>query len=92
MLLDKIIYHKRDFIGIGKEDAFTKTNNGMKQSKMTAAGSQLCIQWRDGSTDWVAIKDINQSYPVELEDYVNMMKIDDEPEFAWWVTYVQKKR
>ena len=30
----------------------------------------------------VDLKDINQSYPVELADHANMMQIDNEPMFA----------
>ena len=66
--------------------------NEMKQSKMTTAGWKLCIQFKDGSNDLVGLKDINQSCPVELADYVKRMNIGYEPAFAWWVTYVQKKR
>ena len=64
----------------------------MKQRKMTTLVWQLCIQWKYGSTYWVALKDIKQSYPVDLADYAKRIKIDDEPVFAWWVLYVQKKR
>ena len=51
MLLYEIIDHRYDVNAIGKEDAFTKTPNGMKQRKMTTAGWQLCIQLIDESTD-----------------------------------------
>ena len=92
MLLDDIIDHGQDANAIGNEHAFAKTPNGMKRIKMTTADLQLCIQWRDVSTDWVALKDIKQWNLVYSADYVERMKIDDEPEFTWWVTYVQKKR
>ena len=52
----------------------------------------MCIQWKDGYTNWVAIKDIKQSYIFELEDYAKRVKIDDKPVFEWWVTYVKKRR
>ena len=64
----------------------------MKQRKMTIAGWQLCIKWKDGSTDWVARKDIKQLYPVDLSYYAKRMKIDDEPVFTWRVIYAQKNR
>ena len=64
----------------------------MKQRKMNTSGSQLCIQWKDGSTNWVTLKDTNHSYPVEFADYAKRMNIGDEPELSWWVPYVQKKR
>ena len=62
----------------------------MKQRKITKAGWQLCIQLIDESTDWVALKNIKRSYPVQLAYYVKRVKIDDKPVFAWWVSYVQK--
>ena len=92
IILNEIIDHKQGVNTIGKEGVFTKTPNGMKRRKMTTSGWQLCIQWKDRSTDWVSLKEVKQSYPVELEDYAKRAKIDDETEFAWWVTYVQKKR
>ena len=82
MLLDEIIYHRQGVNAKGKEDAFTKTSNGMKQRKMTKAGWQLCIQWKYGSKNWVALKYIKQSYQVELAYYSRRMNIDDEPTFA----------
>ena len=92
MLLDDIIYHRQDINAIGKEDICTKTPNGMKRRKMTIAGWQLCIKCKDGTNDWVALKDIKNSYPFDLADYAKRMNIYDELAFAWWVPYVQKKR
>ena len=92
MRLDEIIDHIGDVNTIGKENAFMETTNGMKRIKMTTTGWQLCIQLKYGSTDLVALKEIKQSYPVELEDYTKRMKIDGDPTFSWLVPYVQKKR
>ena len=30
---------------------------------------QLCVQWRDVSTSWQAIKDLNESHPVAIANY-----------------------
>ena len=38
------------------------------------------------------MKDLKESYPVEIADYAKRMKIDREPAFAWWVDFVRKKR
>jgi hypothetical protein len=34
------------------------------------------------------MKDLKESYPVELASYATGQKIDDQPAFAWWVPYV----
>ena len=51
-----------------------------------------CVQWKDGSTDWINLKDLKVSYPVELAEYSKNNQIDQEAAFAWWVPYVLKKR
>ena len=48
--------------------------------------------WKDGSSDWVALKDLKESYPVELAIYATNRSIEDEPAFAWWVPYILKKQ
>ena len=32
-------------------------------------GWELCVQWKDGSTNWVSLKDVKNSFPIELADY-----------------------
>ncbi len=54
-------------------------------------GWELLIQVKDGSTDWVALKDFKESYPVKLALYAVEQSIQDKPAFAWWVPHVLKK-
>ena len=65
---------------------------GVKRRKATTRGWEILVEWRDGSSDWIAMKDLKESYPVELAMYATDRKIDDEPAFAWWVPYVLKKQ
>ena len=58
---------------------------------MTTKGWQLLCQWKDSSTNWVALKDMKNSYPVQIADYAVANCIDDEPAFAWWMSNVVKK-
>ena len=50
------------------------------------------IEWKDGSTNWVSLKDIKESYPVEVPEFALATCISMEPAFAWWVPFVLKKR
>jgi hypothetical protein len=45
-------------------------------------------RWVDG-LDFV--KDLKESYPVELANYAVIRGLQDEPAFAWWTPYVLKK-
>lgn len=47
--------------------------------------------WKDGSGDWVALKDLKDSYPIELTKYVRDHGLLDEPAFAWWAQHSMKK-
>ena len=58
----------------------------------STVGWQLCAQWRDGSTSWQALKDLNDYNSVETAKYAVAQEIDHNPEFNWWVRAVLKKR
>ena len=82
MLLSEIIDHRTDANAISKEEGYFTTKSGKKWMKMTKKGWELCVVWKDGSTDRVALKDLKNSYPVELAQYVIDNKIQDELAFA----------
>ena len=50
------------------------------------------MQWKDGSTTWLNLKECKDSYPVQLAEYATNNNIVHEPVFAWWVPYVLKKK
>jgi hypothetical protein len=52
---------------------------------------QLLVEWQDGSTDWVALKYLKDSYTVEPSEYAMSQNVQDKPDFAWWVPYILKK-
>jgi hypothetical protein len=58
----------------------------------TTKGWSLCVEWEDGSTSWVPLRDLKESNPIELAEYAVARGIDREPAFAWWVPYTLRKR
>jgi hypothetical protein len=58
---------------------------------MTTKGWKLLIEWRDGTTDWLPLKDLRESYPVQVAEYTVANKIIEQLAFAWWVPYVLRK-
>ena len=91
MLLDEIIDHRKLSSAIPKEKGHYIVGD-TKRKKMTTQGWEICVQWKDGSTDWIKLKDLKDTYPVELAEYSINAGISDEPAFAWWVPYTIKKR
>ena len=93
LLLDKMINHRNN---PGKTmkyaDSFVTSANDQKRRKTTTAGWEILMQWKDGSTTWVNLKECKDFHPVQLAEYATNNNIVHEPVFAWWVPYVLKKK
>jgi hypothetical protein len=92
MMLGGIMDHRVLPDAIPKSKGTYVNAYGVKRRKTTTRGWEILIEWKDGSSDWVAMKDLKESYPVELASYAVERDIHEEPAFAWWVPYVLKKQ
>ena len=91
LILQEIIDHKKGPTALSGDDCYT-TIKGKQHLKRTTQGWKLLVQWRDGTTTWIALKDLKESNPVQVAEYATLNQIADEPAFSWWVPYVLKKR
>ena len=39
----------------------------------------------DGTTQWLPLKDVKESNPVEAAEYAVATQLAKEPAFTWWV-------
>jgi hypothetical protein len=92
VLFDAITDHRTDGSEIKQQDAFVHTRSGTQRRKETTRGWEILVQWKDGSTTWIALKDMKNSYPVQLAEYATQRRIAGEPAFAWWIHHVLNKR
>lgn len=92
LVLKGIVDHKADESAITKEDGTFRTNSGNLRMKKTTRGWKLLVEWMDGTTDWMPLKDLKEANPIEIAEYAVSNRIDDEPAFKWWVPYVIRKR
>ena len=90
--LKEIIDHRKDARAITKDNGFTISKNGNRVPKITTVGWELLVEWKDGSSDWVKLKDIKQSNPIEVAEYALGNDLAEEPAFKWWVSDVMKRR
>ena len=92
LLLDEIIDHKF----IGKILKNEPVNRGKRKKndlrRHTENDWEFCVSWKDGSTNWVAIRDLKESYALELAEYAVNNRLEKEEAFSWWLPYVLKKR
>lgn len=49
------------------------------------------MSWKDGTTSYVPLHKMKNSYPLETADFVNNNKLMAEPAFQWWVPHVLQK-
>ena len=90
-LIDEITGHKSDNSAIPISDGEFQLN-GRTHKKRTTKGWWLCVQWKDGSTSWEAVKDMKESYPIKVAEYAVANRIDKEPAFVWWVPFTLRRR
>ena len=57
----------------------------------TTVGCKFNVKWIDVKTMRLSLKDLKESNPIEVAEYVAARDIQDEPAFAWWVPYTLRK-
>ena len=83
VLMNEIIDYRTNGTELKQQDAFITTKTGTKRRRETTKGWELLIVWKDGSTNWVSLKDIKESYLVEVAEFALATHISMEPTFAW---------
>jgi hypothetical protein len=65
-LLSKITDHRSDHLAIQISDSFTTSCKGNRVPQTTTRGRSLLVSWKDGSSDWSPVKDLDDSYPIQI--------------------------
>ena len=63
-------------------DKYITTQTGMKRMKQTTVGWSVLVKWGDGSQQWIDLKVLKESNPVQVGEYVIACGIQNEPAFA----------
>jgi hypothetical protein len=92
VLLEEIVDHQRLPTAMKLSDQKNVHSNRKTYLKRSTVGWQLCCQWKDGSMSWENLADLKESHPIETAKYAEILGIDHEPAFNWWVPHVLRKR
>ena len=92
LLLEAIVDHRTNGNAITPENGWYTTKSGQRKRKITTAGWDFRVEWKDGSFSWVPLKDLRVSNPVEIAEYAENHGLKEQPAFAWWVHHVLKRR
>ena len=87
----EIVNHRKTKRAVDKADQYRDVG-GRRYKKKTTAGWELEVEWKDGSTSWVTLKNLKETNTVAVAEYAVANRIDAEPAFDWWVHSVLKKR
>ncbi len=91
-LLSKITDHRSDHSAFQIADGLMTSRNGNRVPKSTTGERSLLVPWKDGSSNWVPLTDLKDSYPIQIAEYTMANKLANEPAFNWWVHTVLRKR
>jgi hypothetical protein len=91
-LLYHIVDHKCSGEAIRMADKYITTKTGTKRMRQTTVGWKFLVEWANGSRQWIDLKILKESNPVQVAEYAIARNIGEEPAFAWWVPYVLRKR
>jgi len=92
LVFKEIVDHRKTLDAMPQEEAFITGYNGNRHRKKTTKGWDICVEWRDGSTSWIPLKDVKQANPLELSEYTIANKINNELAFAWWIPDIVKRK
>ena len=80
---------------------FFYDRNGKRRMMKTTRGVNLLVAINSGkdpkggdriTKEWIPLKEMKQSYPLETAEFAVAQRIDKLPAFAWWVKHTLKKR
>jgi hypothetical protein len=91
-LFREIIGHRKSDKAVERSDMHrVDKRNGRRYMKKTTAGWELEVEWKDGSTSWLPLKDLKETNTIETAQYASNNNIIDEPAFTWWAPVALKK-
>ena len=60
--------------------------------RQTTEGWDMLVIWRRGNQQWIPLRLLKQSRPVDVAEFAQSYGIESEPAFQWWVPYTLRKK
>jgi hypothetical protein len=73
-LINEIIDHEQRHDAVNADDQYVYYNGKQRQHR-TTKGWRFCVRWKDSTTSWIDLKDLKESNPVDVADYVVAHKL-----------------
>ena len=86
-----IVDYKKDKDAVPMNQKYIVTKSGQKRCRQSTAGWKLLVKFEDASTQWIPLKILKETNPVEVAELAISNKINEQPAFHWWVPYTLKQ-
>ena len=91
-LIEDIVDFQRDTNAVRMEDKYITTPSGQRRMRKSTVGWKLLVQFKNNTEEWIPLKILKESNPVEVAEFAVARGIDREPAFDWWVPFTLRKR
>ena len=91
-LVEGIVDFRKDSSAISMADKYVMTKSNQRRMRKSTVGWKLLVQFKNGTEEWIPLKLMKESNPVEVAEFAVARGIDEEPAFAYWVPYTLRKR
>ena len=91
-LMDCILDHRKDGRAVPISEGYVISKNGSKSRRHTTTVLYFEVQWKDGMSSWVPLKELKESNLLQVAEYAETAEIINGPAFAWWAPHALKKR
>ena len=91
-MMEIIVEAKKDDDSLTKDERFITSPNGERKRVKPTKGWKILVQWKDGQISWLPLKDVKESYPVDVAEFAYENGLIKEPAIYWWAPHVLKKK
>ena len=92
LMLEDIIGHRFNDDCVHETDRWYETSQGSRKHRITTKGCDINMLWKDGTSSWIPLKDMKESNPIEVAEYVAHCDLASHLVFSWWVPRTLKHK
>ena len=59
--------------------------------RQTTTSWKLLVYLKDNHEEWIPLKELKESNPLDVAEFATTRGIANEPEFYWWVLYTLRR-
>ena len=92
VLFQEIVNHRYYGTEVKEQDTFITTHTGTNCRRDMTKRFEVLVQYKDGITTWLTLKDMKNLYHVHMDEYTVQRRIAGNPTFPWFIWHALAKR